>query len=118
MFATLLVAAITIPLMATHFYTSSVPSSAVFDQVWMTVPFIPIPTIVAVVKAIFPLFVLQASEVSGNPLSDGEQFLLRQYPEPGFTPRSYCSPASRRLNTFELLLPGPREGHPLRAGHC
>jgi len=24
---------------------------------------------------------------------------------------------ARRLNTFEVLLPGPRKGHPLRVGH-
>jgi len=53
-FPTLLVAAITIALMATHFYTSlPFHRRLLFDEIWMTVvAFLPIPTIVAAVKAI------------------------------------------------------------------
>jgi hypothetical protein len=51
---TLLVAAITIALMATHFYTSlPFHRGLLFDQIWMAVvAFLSIPTIVAAVKAI------------------------------------------------------------------
>jgi hypothetical protein len=71
--------------MATHFYTP-LPSHRrlLFDQIWMTVvAFLPIPPIVAAVKAISLRFRVAESEVSGNPLSDVEQFLLRQHTEPG-----------------------------------
>ena len=93
-------------------HVSSVPSfhrRLLFDQIWMTVPFLQIPAIVAAFKAISPLFVLQTKRSLRQPIVGWEGVLCY-----GSTP----SPVVRRLDTLEVLLPGPREGHPLRAGHC
>ena len=82
---TLLAAAITLALMARHFYTS-LPHHRrlLFDQIWITlVAFLSIPTIVAAVKAISLRFRVADERSVWQPLSDVEQFLLRQHSEPG-----------------------------------
>jgi len=67
---TLLVTAITIALMATHFYTSlPFHRQRLFDEIWMTVvAFLPIPTSVAAVKAISLRFRVADERTSWQPI--------------------------------------------------